>query len=134
MTRTALCLFVASCAATSPVAERRPPNILDVPPVAAYVLPDGLDDFPATPTDRGILISEAEATRTLLARSELSARRVEARGLRAVLSVERASSAAQLSQALSRAHSAETTAQRWRTWAPWAVAAGVVLGAFSFRR
>jgi hypothetical protein len=114
--------------------ERRAPNILDAPPVAAYVLPAGLDDFPATPTDRGILISEAEATRELLARSELSARRVEARGLRAVLTVERVSSAASLDAALSRAQRAETTAQRWRTWAPWAVAAGVVLGALASSR
>jgi hypothetical protein len=135
MTRAALCLFVASCAATSPAVERRAPNILDVPPVAAYVLPAGLESFPAVPVALprpGILVSEAEVTRSLLARSELEARRVEGRALRAVLTVERTWASSALEAERARAERALLTSSRWQRWGPLAVAtaimAGVVIG------
>ena len=134
----ALCL---SCASQAPLPPRVRPDVLAVPPVAAYVLPGGLEDYAPVPLVKGapapadgVLVSEADATRDLLARSELDSRRVEGRALRDVLAAERTWSVAAISASRDRALRAELTASRWRRWGPWAIGAGVLVGAFAASR
>lgn len=139
--RAVLCVLCVACASQAPLPVHARPDILAVPPVAAYALPGGLEDYAPVPLAKGapapadgILVSEADATRDLLARSELDARRVEGRALRAVLAAERAWAVAAEAAGRERAARAEITAARWRRWGPWAIGAGILLGAFAASR
>ena len=132
-------LLFASCA-SAPAPVRSRPDLLSVPPVAAYALPEGLEYYDPAPLAKGapspadgILVSEADATRDLLTRSELDSRRAEGRALRAVMSVERTWAKAAIDAERARADRAQLTAERWRRWGPWALGAGVLTGALLAR-
>lgn len=136
----ALPLWIVACA-SAPLAVHTRPDLLTVPPVAAYALPEGLDTYDPVPMAKGapapadgILVSEADATRDLLARSELDARRVEGRALRAVLTVERAWAKAAIDAERARADRAALAAERWRRWGPWAAVAALIAGVFAASR